>query len=30
MVPSGGTITDMILKRLNPKRMIIWDTQYQF
>ncbi|PIQ07725.1 MAG: acetolactate synthase, large subunit, biosynthetic type [Ignavibacteriales bacterium CG18_big_fil_WC_8_21_14_2_50_31_20] len=23
MVPSGGTITDMILKRLNPKRMII-------
>jgi len=23
MVPSGGSITDMILKRLNPKRMLI-------
>ena len=23
MIPSGGTITDMILKRLNPKRMLI-------
>jgi len=30
MVPSGGSISDMILKRLNPKRILLWNIQYQY